>query len=136
MEKIEILAVMENLNQVFAFIHKGIEDQTMSEKARLRLDVAVEEIFTNIVNHAYDPETGPARIRMELLDDPLRVQIIFSDKGKPYNPLNNEEVDVQKKMENREVGGLGIYLLKKYTDGIRYSYEDGQNVVTIEKLLQ
>ena len=136
MEKIEILAVMENLDQVFKFIHKGIENQTMSEKARIRLDVAVEEIFTNIVNHAYDPETGPARIRMELLDDPLRVQIIFSDKGKPYNPLSNEEVDVQKKMENREVGGLGIYLLKKYTDGIRYSYEDGQNVVTIEKLLQ
>ena len=104
----------------------------VSWKAGTVLDVAVEELFVNIASYAYVDKTGIADITIELLPGQV-VQITFRDSGIPYNPLEKPDPDITKPAEEREIGGLGIYIVKKSMDEVLYRYEDGQNILTIRK---
>ena len=98
----------------------------------MQLDVAVEELFVNIASYAYVDKIGIADITIELLPGQV-VQITFRDSGIPYNPLEKPDPDITKPAEEREIGGLGIYIVKKSMDEVLYRYEDGQNILTIRK---
>ena len=102
-------------------------------KEQIQLDVAVEEIFVNIASYAYAPNTGYALIQINELSDPKRVQITFVDEGVPYDPLAKEDPDVTLSAEERQIGGLGIYMVKKSMDNMTYEYKDNKNILTIEK---
>jgi anti-sigma regulatory factor (Ser/Thr protein kinase) len=105
-------------------------------KAQMQIDVAVEEIFINIVSYAYSPEKGNAVVRVEVSEDPVNVIITFLDHGIPYDPLKRDDPDVTLAADERPVGGLGIFIAKTVMDDVTYEYKDGQNILELKKNLK
>lgn len=126
-------ARVERLDEVMAFVDSHLEEVDCPMKAQTQIDIAVEELFVNIAHYAYAPGVGPAAIRMEVGGDPATVTITFTDRGRPFNPLEKPDPDVTLSAEEREVGGLGIFMVKKSMDDMQYSHSDGQNILTIRK---
>lgn len=135
MNELTVDAKVDNLNVVLSFVDAELEKYECSMKTQMQIDIAVEELFVNIANYAYSPVIGIATVRVEVKDDPLSVYITFVDEGKPYDPLAKEDPDVSLSAEEREVGGLGIYMVKKSMDAVEYEYKDGANILTIVKKL-
>ncbi|WP_251498599.1 ATP-binding protein [Otoolea muris] len=135
MKELTIDATIENITQVTAFVDEQLEALDCPLKAQMQIDIAIDELFGNIAHYAYNPEIGPATVRVEVLQDPLAVVVSFIDNGIPYDPLAKEDPDVALSAEDREIGGLGIYMVKKSMDEITYEYKDGQNILRIKKAI-
>ena len=135
MKNLIVEAKTDNLDEATAFIDTELEEHDCSMKVQMRIDVAVEELFVNIAHYAYEPETGMAEIRIDFKNDPAAVVITFIDSGVPYDPLAKEDPDVSLSLEERKIGGLGIFMVKKSMDDMKYEYKDGKNVLTIVKNL-
>ena len=135
MYELNISATMENLDAVTDFVEEHLEEYSCPMNAQIQVALAVEEIFVNIALYAYNPNVGPATIRVEVHEEPLEVVITFMDKGRPYDPLAKEDPDITLSVEEREVGGLGIFMVKQAMDDVRYEYSDGRNILTIIKRL-
>lgn len=135
MKELTIEAKVENLDEVLAFVDEQLEAHDCSMKIQTQIDIAVEELFVNIAHYAYNPETGPATLRVEIQDEPLSVVITFIDNGIPYDPLAKPDPDITLSAEERQIGGLGIYMVKKSMDNITYEYKDGKNILSIQKNL-
>lgn len=133
MSELTLEAKVENLDEVLAFVDKILEELDCPPKAQMQIDISVEELFVNIANYAYAPGTGSATIRVIKQNDPIGVAITFIDRGVPYNPLAKKDPDITLSAEERQIGGLGIYMAKKSMDSIEYEYTDGQNMLTIKK---
>ncbi|RKM59242.1 ATP-binding protein [Butyrivibrio sp. CB08] len=133
MKELKIDATVQNLDEVLAFLDGELEGMDCPMKEQMQLDVAVEEIFVNIASYAYEPGTGYALIQIKELDAPKRVQVTFIDEGVPYDPLQKEDPDITLSAEERQIGGLGIYMVKQSMDNIYYEHKDNKNVLTIEK---
>ena len=133
MSVLNIDAEVNNLDQVLAFVDEELENYGCSPKTQMQIDIAVEEIFVNIASYAYNPEKGSALISVETQEDPLAVIITFTDGGVPYDPLKKPDPDVTLSAEKRQIGGLGIYMVKKSMDNVTYEYKDGKNILTITK---
>ena len=136
MKKFVIDAEVKNLDEVLGFIDEQLEKHGCSPKIQMQLDLAVEEVFVNIAHYAYTPEKGSATILTEIRKDASSISITFIDEGKPYNPLEKPDPDITLSAEERKIGGLGIFMVKKYVDNIFYEYKDGKNILTIEKNIQ
>ena len=135
MKELVIEARRDNLNEVLAFVDEELEKLDCPIKTQMTIDIAVEEIYINIASYAYRPGTGNAVIRMEVEEDPLAVMLTFIDSGMPYNPLAKEDPDITLSAEERQIGGLGIYMVKKSMDDVSYKFEDGKNIFSIKKLI-
>ena len=133
--ELDIEAVTENLPRVMEFVDSQLEAIDCPAKAQMQIGVAVEEIFVNIANYAYCPDKGNATVRVEVSDDPVCVTITFIDQGVPYDPLAKDDPDVTLSAEDREIGGLGIFMAKQIMDDVAYEYRDGQNILTLKKKL-
>ena len=128
-------AELSRLEDVLAMVEQLLDDCDCPRKTRAQVAVAVEEIYVNIAHYAYAPETGPAVIQAEVSGDPQVLTVTFTDRGVPYNPLEKPDPDVTLPAEQREIGGLGIYMVRKSMTNMRYEHRDGQNILTIEKVL-
>lgn len=135
MKELTIDATVENIPAVTDFVNEQLEEHGCSMKVQMQIDIAIDELFSNIAYYAYNPEIGPATVRVELVEEPLSVVITFIDNGVPYDPLKKEDPDTGLSAEERDIGGLGIYMVKKSMDGIAYEYKDGQNILKITKNL-
>ncbi len=135
MKELTIDAKTENLSRVLEFVDEELEKSGCSMRSMMQMDIAVEEIFVNIANYAYTPESGKAVIRVDTANDPNRVTVIFKDTGTPYDPLAKEDPDITLSSEERKIGGLGIYMAKKSVDDIKYEYKNGENILSIRKNL-
>ena len=135
MKTLTVPARIDQLEAVQEFIQQELEQQDCSPKAQIQISIAVEEIFVNIAHYAYKPVEGDATIRCEVGGDPLEVTIQFLDHGKPYNPLEKEDPDTTLSAEERQIGGLGIFMVKKSMDSLDYEYREGKNILTIKKSL-
>ncbi len=135
MHELKLEAKVDNLNQVLAFVDERLEAHGCSMKVQMQIDVAVEEIFVNIAHYAYAPNTGPATLQIETEENPLAVSITFIDSGAPFDPLAKPDPDVTLSVEERQIGGLGIYMVKKSMDSVTYRRQDGKNMLTIKKSL-
>ena len=133
MKELTIDATVENIEAVTDFVNEQLQEHGCSLRAQMQIDIAIDELFGNIAHYAYDPGVGPATVRVELREDPLAVVITFIDRGVPYDPLKKADPDTALSAEEREIGGLGIYMVKKTMDGISYEYKNGQNILTITK---
>ncbi len=133
MKELTMNATVENITRVTAFVDEELEALGCPMKAQMQIDIAIDELFGNIAHYAYNPEVGPATVRVEVVEDPLSVVVSFIDKGVPYDPLSREDPDVELSLEERRIGGLGIYMVKKSMDEISYEYKDGQNILRIKK---
>ncbi|MBQ4538575.1 MAG: ATP-binding protein [Oscillospiraceae bacterium] len=118
---------------VTAFVDEQLEAFDCPMKAQMQIDIAIDELFSNIAYYAYNPDVGPATVRVEVVEDPMAVVITFIDKGVPYDPLAREDPDTTLSAEERDLGGLGIYMVKKSMDEVTYEYKDGQNILKIKK---
>ena len=124
MKKLEIEAKVDNLNEVTA--------AECSMRTQMQIDLAVEELFVNIAHYAYAPDVGMAVISTELSPD-RKFSITFEDSGIPYDPLAKEDPDITLSANERAIGGLGIFMVKKSMDDMYYEYRDGKNILTIVK---
>ena len=128
-------ATLDNLRLVNAFLEEHLEEADCPLKAQMQISVAAEEIYVNIAHYAYAPETGTATLRLELQEEPPAVTLTFLDSGIPFNPLDRTDPDVSLPAEEREIGGLGIFMTRKSMDDLRYAFRDGQNILTLTKRL-
>ena len=135
MGNLVVTAAVQNPDAVTDFVLQRPEIAACPKNTQLQLRLAVEEVFVNIASYAYDPAIGPAEVRCEVLDDPLRVVIQFLDHGKPFDPLAREDADTSEEALMERIGGLGILLVKETMDEVSYSYEEGKNILTILKKL-
>ena len=135
MKELTIAATVENIETVTDFVNEQLEALDCPIKAQMQIDIAIDELFGNIAHYAYNPEIGKATVRVEVIEDPLAVTITFIDNGVPYDPLAKADPDTTLSAEEREIGGLGIYMVKKSMDDITYEYKDGQNILMIKKKL-
>lgn len=133
MKELTLDATIDNVSKVMGFVDEQMEQLGCSMKAQRQVDVAVEELFSNIAFYAYHPETGSVTVRVETAENPPAVEITFIDNGTRYDPLAKEDPDVTLSAEEREIGGLGIYIVKKTMDDVSYEYKDGQNILRIKK---
>lgn len=131
MRELDIEAKTENLDQVLAFVDEELEKYECGMKTQMQIDIAVEEIFVNIAHYAYNPAVGKATIRIEVTDG--TVSLTFIDNGIPYDPLAKEDPDITLSAEERQIGGLGIFMVKKSMDDVKYEYKDGSNILTFSK---
>ena len=133
MRELTVDATIENIEKVTDFVNEELEKLDCPMKAQIQIDVAIDELFGNIAHYAYNPNVGTATIRMEVVQDPMAVVLTFIDHGIPYDPLAKEDPDIKLSAEERKIGGLGIYMVKKSMDEITYEYKDGQNILRIKK---
>ena len=133
MEELTIEATLENVPVVTAFVDRQLEALDCPIKAQMQIDIAIDELFGNITHYAYVPDIGHATVRVEVEEDPLAVVITFIDNGRPYDPLSGTDPDVTSSAEERPIGGLGVFLVRKTMDDVSYEYKDGQNILRIRK---
>ena len=125
------------LDEVMGFVDGLLEKFGCPEYVQLQIELAVEELYLNIASYAYYPGTGNATIRVENRKRPARhVIITFIDSGAPYDPLARQDPDLDVEVEDRKVGGLGIFMVRSCMDDIKYEYKNGQNRLTIRKNLK
>lgn len=131
-------ATDENLEAVNDFIHAQIKPFSCQSQTLFQVDLAVEEIFVNISHYAYSPEKGTVQIECsaeKAADAPAKLTVSFTDRGKAFNPLEKPDPDITLSVEEREIGGLGIFLTKKYMDSVLYERKDNQNILTFTKTI-
>lgn len=135
MQELHIDALVENLDKVNDFVHDSIEDLECSKKALMQLGIVVEEIFVNIASYAYPGKVGKAVVQCEVKENPSSIILTFIDSGVEYNPLARKDPNLELELHEREIGGLGIFMVKKIVDDISYKYVDEKNILTITKSL-
>lgn len=133
MKQIKVKADTTELDNVLSFADTILEELGCSVKAQMQIDIAIEEVFVNIAHYAYPEAEGEAVIYVEPGEGSSSVTITFEDEGIPYDPLKNEDPDITLSADDRPIGGLGIFMVKKSMDEVSYEHKDGKNRLTIKK---
>lgn len=131
---LKVAADTEKLYEVQGFVDAELEANGCPMKTQMLIDVSLEELFVNIAHYAYPEGNGWAEIRVGVTDGVASITLI--DGGIPYDPLKKPDPDVTLAAEDRQIGGLGIYMVKKKMDEMTYEHRDGKNVLTIRKKLR
>ena len=131
---LSVAATTDRLDEVTGYVNSRLDAAGCPPKAKMQIDLAVEEIFVNIANYAYSPGSGDATVTVAFEDSPRAAVITFSDSGKRFDPLSMKDPDVTLPASERGIGGLGVFLTKKVTDSVTYEYKDGRNVLTMKKI--
>lgn len=132
MNELLIDATNDNLDSVLAFIESELETKDCPMQLLMQIQIVVEEIFVNIANYAYNPDIGSVKIRVAVEND---IVIEFEDDGTAYNPLEKEDPDITLDVQEREIGGLGIFIVKQIMDEVVYKHEGNKNILTVRKVL-
>ena len=135
MVEITVNACVDKIAEVVAFVEEQLENMGAGMKAQMQISIAVDELFANIANYAYPNGEGTATVRVEASEDGKKAVITFIDSGIPYNPLEKEDPDITLSAEDRPIGGLGIFMVKKSMDDMIYRYEDNKNILAIIKTI-
>ncbi len=130
--RLTIPATVESLDEIVQWVDASLRPNGVPEPFIAKMTLVIEELFVNIVNYAYLNEPGSVLLTMYI--GPC-LKLILSDTGVPFDPLEFSEPDVTMPIENRMIGGLGIFLSKKLTDRITYEWVNGTNVLTVYKKL-
>lgn len=135
MQSATVPASMEHLGQVMSLTEEILRQAGCGEDDERLIGISVEEIFTNIASYAYGQGEGQVTIEFEILgeDREREAVVCFRDQGIPYNPLERKDPDLGLPIQQRPVGGLGIYMVKKFMDHVDYRYDSGNNVTTMRK---
>ncbi|MDY5846614.1 MAG: ATP-binding protein [Bariatricus sp.] len=134
-KEITVEAKVENLEKITSFVEEALEEIGCPMKVQIQMNVAIDEIFSNICYYAYQPGTGDATILLDISENPTQVTVTFIDQGIPYDPLKQEEPDTTLSADERTIGGLGIFMVKKSMDELSYEYKDGKNILNMKKNL-
>ena len=129
MEELLVEAKLENMDTVVDFINARLVD--CNKKTQNQIGIAVDEVFSNIVHYAYTPEVGKAIVRIAVDSEVIAIE--FEDNGIEYNPLFEKEPDITSSVEEREISGLGVFMLKNIMDSVEYKRKNSKNILTIKK---
>lgn len=135
MKEITIDALIENINTVTAFVDDLLDEIDCPMKSKIQIHIVIDEILGNICHYAYKGSVGTVTVSVEFQNTPKAICLTFTDNGIPYNPLETEDPDITLPSEERNIGGLGIYLVKRNMDEIKYEYINKQNRLWMEKKL-
>ncbi len=133
MKELNIEARKENLDEVLSFVTAELELRDCPPKVCMQLEIAVEELFVNVASYAYpEGEVGMFTLSVDFPEENV-VSIGFIDGGAPFDPLKKDDPDVTLSAEERGIGGLGIYMVKKSMDDMTYERKNDQNILVITK---
>ena len=121
------------LNKVISFAEEELEKAECPMRTLMQITVSIEEIFVNIARYAYPEKAGEMLLGIDYDDCEKIFTFRFRDQGIPFNPLDKPDPDVTLPAEERKVGGLGIFLMKKNMDGYSYTHENNENILTMWK---
>ena len=124
-------AKLEKLSDVLGFIDSFLEDRGCPMKAQMQIDLAVEELFVNVANYAYPDRDGTAEITLSEENGVLTIQM--SDEGVPFDPFKKPDPDISLGADERPIGGLGVFIVKKNMDSAEYRFENGKNILLMTK---
>ena len=131
MKEITVKAVDENLGAIQDFISVELESIQCPIKICRQFSIVAEELFANIAHYAYTGEAGFAVVRLGINGKEITLE--FEDMGLPYNPLEKPDPDITASAEERPIGGLGVYMVKKIMDTVRYCHDGGTNKLIMTK---
>lgn len=126
-------AAISDIDAVTEFVEIELEKLDCPMAIAMKLSVAIDEIFSNIVFYAYEGGSGPVTVQVRPQREPGGVTLLFVDEGVPYDPLAKEDPDVSLSAEERGIGGLGVFIVKQFMDDVRYEYTDGKNTLSLYK---
>lgn len=132
-KKLEIAADMSHFDQIRDLVEKELSNENCPADEVIMFLISMEEIYSNIAFYAYPKEAGKAEIDWNFDSEKREAEICFSDRGKPYNPLEKPDPDLSLSAVDRPVGGLGIYMVKNSMDRVEYAYTGGRNILTLRK---
>ena len=115
---------------------EALEQLDCPMKRQMQVDLAVEEAFVNVANYAYGDKTGSVTLSVDAVEETGEVRITLTDGGVPFDPLQQADPDLSLPAEERQVGGLGIFMVKKNMDRVDYVYADGKNILTMYKRIR
>lgn len=121
----------DTVEAVAAFVEKTLAQAEVPAKISMKINIAVDEIYSNIQLYS-----GAVNAAVECSVEKNRILLIFTDDGSPYNPLDKEDPDITLSAEEREIGGLGIFMVKKIMDDVIYEYSEGTNRLILKKTWQ
>ena len=124
-------ADISQMQEVFSWLNDLCKKMQLSKSCTDKLNLAVEEIFVNIASYAYPNNKGNVEISFKVIDNE-EIQLQFTDFGIPYNPLEKPDPDITLSANERQVGGLGIFMVKQLADFIDYKFEAGKNILTVK----
>ena len=133
MKTLTVKSNIENVAAVTDFIAEFSEALDCPMKVQFQLNVAIDEIFSNISHYAYGDGIGDVTVSIDETPEKRGIVMIFSDSGMHYDPLEHEDPDVTLSVEKRAIGGLGLFIVKKTMDEVTYKFEDGKNILTLKK---
>ncbi len=134
-QEITVPASLDSVAAVTYVVNAKLNTLNCSEEIRVQIDVCLDEILGNIARYAYAPGEGSVTVGMNVTDNPLAMELVFTDQGVPFNPLGTDWQDIGDPTGKRSVRGLGISMVQKMTDDMTYEYRNGSNVLTIRKKL-
>lgn len=135
MKELCVPAKLEQLDNVLSFVDSELHQAGCEETVKTQIMVAVEEIFTNISQYAYPKQEGRVTVQLQIIESPAIAQIEIIDQGVPYDPLERQDPNITLSVEKRDIGGLGIFMVKQMMDEVSYRYENKSNILTIRKAL-
>lgn len=125
----------DSLTDAISFVEEELSKINCSEEQLMQVTMCLEEMFVNVAHYAYvdDIENGIGEVVLQVDVDKKSLEISLIDKGKPFNPLAKKDPDIDKPLEERPVGGLGIYMVKKCMDEVEYTRDDNKNIFVMKK---
>ena len=132
--KMDVKADLKNLSQIADFVATHAQKLGLHDKGIFQLQLAADEVASNIILHGYTHKTGP--IHLSLWEEDDKIILMIEDRGEPFNPLNATSPDLNAPLEDRSPGGLGIHFLKTLTDEVHYEFTDGKNRLTVSKKIE
>ena len=135
MKELTLPVSRTNIPAITEFINRELERMDCDLKTMAQIDIAIDELYSNIAKYGFDDDGGEVTVTLEIESEPRVVSISFMDEGRPFNPLRKDDPDITLPARERKIGGLGIYMVKKSMDDVRYEYREGKNILTIRKLL-
>ena len=135
MNNYQFEANLDLIDEMMLPIISSLEEIDVDHKKVYQINLALEEILVNIARYAYAPDKGLIDISYEISDNPKQLKVIIKDKGKAFNPLEKEEPDLEASIQDRKIGGLGIYIVKNIVDDIKYQRINNENILEFIKNL-
>ena len=126
-------AKTESLSEIIGFVEETLEGFECPIKTQTAICVAIEEVFVNVAHYAYLDGEGDMTLHIGFDEESRAVTFRMTDKGVPFDPLAKPDPDITLSAEEREIGGLGIFITKKTMDSVTYAYENNENILTMIK---
>ena len=124
---------IENVEVLTDTVNGMLAELDCPKKARAQIDIALDELFSNVSHYAYGGDVGKVYVTLDTMADKRGISITLEDEGIPFDPLAHEDPDVTLGVDERGIGGLGIFLVRRTMDDMRYEYGDDRNKLTITK---